>query len=187
MQLPSEWIERIFLRMTGMYGGRFLDMWKDVDPAVVKQTWAEGLAGYSGTEIQRGLEACKQRANFPPTLPEFCKMCRSEADTAHAESLFVFAQHAIHLGDWQGNRLAYWTTQFVGAADVRNNPWIYIKSRWVKTLNDCLAETVLPEIPPPRAALPAPGTTHSKDVANHHLALIRERLGMLDGKPARSA
>lgn len=184
MALPAEWIERIFTRMAGMYGARFLDLWKDVDLDVVKRTWAEGLAGFSGEEVARGLEACKQRAKFPPTLPEFVVMCRSQGDMAAAESLFVFAQHAIQAGDWQGNRLAYWTAQFVGVADVRNNPWLYIKSRWTKALNDCIAESELPEIPAPRSALPAPGNTHkdNSDVARHNLCLMKQRLGMVDGE-----
>ena len=96
--------------------------------------------------------------------------------------MFVFAQHAIQSGDWHGNSLAYWTAQYVGVADVRNNPWIYIKSRWVKAMNDCLAESDLPAIPTPRATLPAPGNTHSQTQAQHYLGLMREKLGVSDGK-----
>lgn len=76
---PEGWVERIFQRLAAMYGRKFADAWNGVPQASVKAVWQEGLAGYSPDEIRRGLAECMKR-DWPPTLPEFLKMCRPAMD-----------------------------------------------------------------------------------------------------------
>lgn len=78
--LPDSWIERLFDRLSALYGVKFLDMWKGTDLANVKQTWAEKLGGFCDRPeiIRDALDACDDRP-FPPTLPEFMGACRDAA------------------------------------------------------------------------------------------------------------
>jgi len=76
--LPDAWVERIFERLSGLYGARFSDMWRGTDWANVKRTWAERLAGFADkpNAIKSALDSCDARP-FPPTLPEFLADCRA--------------------------------------------------------------------------------------------------------------
>jgi hypothetical protein len=93
-RLSDGWIDRIFSRMQGMYGSRWLDMWRDGQTvttggrtfdhgvALAKSMWAEELSGLQGApeRIRKALECCKSMPH-PPTLPEFLALCRQQ----HAE------------------------------------------------------------------------------------------------------
>lgn len=93
--LPESWIERLFLRFSAMYGSKFADLWRGCDLASVKALWAEELAGYAADEIKRGIDCCKTR-DWPPTLPEFLKLCRPPVDF---ERSFFEAAKQIGLRD----------------------------------------------------------------------------------------
>ncbi|MGE4370808.1 MAG: hypothetical protein AB7E12_14135, partial [Burkholderiaceae bacterium] len=73
--LPLAWVSRLLKRMQALYGSKFTQQWEGLDPEEMQQAWAEELGGYSGPELSRGLDACKQKP-WPPTLPEFMTMCR---------------------------------------------------------------------------------------------------------------
>lgn len=91
--LPASWIDRIFARLQGLYGSLWVDRWKtgelrqiaggqwvDVGMLNAKATWAGELAGFASRPevLGRALEACRT-LKFPPTLPEFLRLCREEA------------------------------------------------------------------------------------------------------------
>jgi len=80
MSLSDKWINRLFAVLGAIYGSKFADMWAGADPEVMKQVWAEKLAGFAHRpDIIRGaLNDCDDLA-WPPTLPEFIGMCRSRA------------------------------------------------------------------------------------------------------------
>lgn len=80
MALPSEWVDRLFLRLSVMYGAKWAAMWDGVPLADVKDGWATALARFSGETLGRALENCGQ---FPPTLPEFVEICRTSAVPSH--------------------------------------------------------------------------------------------------------
>ena len=45
------------------------------------RTWASGLRGLTGEQIANGLRECVNcGASWPPTLPEFVKMCKGEGE-----------------------------------------------------------------------------------------------------------
>lgn len=99
--LPASWVDRIFMRLHGLFGTLWVDRWKtgelrrlpegpmvDIGMLNAKATWAMELAGFAGQPevIARALEACAT-AQYPPTLPEFLRLCREEARRAtHANS-----------------------------------------------------------------------------------------------------
>ena len=76
--LPAAWIERIFALMLDLYGSKFSQQWAASDPASMKRTWGEKLAGFSPAAIKYALGAMDERT-FPPTLPEFLGLCRDHA------------------------------------------------------------------------------------------------------------
>lgn len=91
--LPASWIDRIFSRLQGLYGTLWVDRWKtgeqrrlptgqviDVGMLNAKAIWAAELAGFAARPevIGHALGAC-DGLRFPPTLPEFLRLCREEA------------------------------------------------------------------------------------------------------------
>lgn len=76
--LPDSWVERIFSRMSALYGALFRERWRDCDLVEVKAVWAEELSSFSDNPECFGLalKAMVGECKFPPTLPEFVAICR---------------------------------------------------------------------------------------------------------------
>ena len=72
---PSSGIDRLFQTLLGFYGNKFVDLWRDMDPAEVKAVWRQELRTMTADELRRGIDGCRTRA-WPPTLPEFLQLCR---------------------------------------------------------------------------------------------------------------
>lgn len=155
----GEWVERLFARLSAMYGARFADMWSGLDMAKVKAAWAEDLGDLTLDEVTRGVSACKLR-DWPPTLPEFLSLCRPSLDP---ESAFSEAVQQMALRDQGRDRWShpaiYWAAVTIGAFDLRNMAWSAIKPRWSRVLQAELAKGEWPEVPPRLEALSAPGGT----------------------------
>lgn len=84
--LPAEWVNRIFEVMSGLYGTKFADLWKDSNKDFVLGLWAKKLAGFREMPgaIKEALDSLDSKP-YPPTLPEFLAMCR-EAAPRHLKS-----------------------------------------------------------------------------------------------------
>lgn len=78
--LPTPWVNRLFERMSGLYGVKFADAWRGCDLENVKAVWAAKLAGFYEMPgcLKAALDACDDRP-WPPTLPEFLGLCRDAA------------------------------------------------------------------------------------------------------------
>lgn len=76
-------IERVFLRLSSLYGSKFADLWKGSDMGDVKSLWAEKLGMFAGnlSVIGSALDACDEKP-WPPTLPEFLGLCREASARA---------------------------------------------------------------------------------------------------------
>lgn len=83
-QLPIEWVERIFMKLHGRIGNRFLDNYrigelnadgKDIGIENAKQEWAVELAGFSGERISAALAS---NYSHPPSCDEFKMKCVSK-------------------------------------------------------------------------------------------------------------
>jgi hypothetical protein len=166
--------------MSGYYGARFADAWNGVDPAVMRRCWTEELAGYSAEEIAAGLCAMKSR-DWPPTLPEFLKLCRPALDHERA---FIEAIEQMRKretgGDTWSTPAVFWAAVKLGC-DLRAHPYAAIKGRWAAALDEAtenIRTGKLPnEIPPRRDALPAPGQCSvSPEAAKQRLDAIRANL-----------
>lgn len=72
--LPSEWVDRIFAKLTARFGRDFLGRWEGVELDVVKADWAEELAG-----LQKRPDAIKYALDNiggkPPMVEDFKALC----------------------------------------------------------------------------------------------------------------
>lgn len=155
-------IDRLFAHLAACYGARFTDMWRDVDPATMKRVWAEELAGYAPEEIVRGLSACRTR-DWPPTLPEFLKLCRPPLDyeAAFCEAAEQMYRRQSGLDRWSHPAI-YWAAARMGR-DVMALAYDVARARWKALLDEAIERVrtgeLSAEVPMRADALPAPGGT----------------------------
>jgi hypothetical protein len=80
-QLPTEWVERIFMRLHGRFGNAFFDKFRvgqlnadgeDIGILNAKQVWAEELANLSVERIKKGLAA---KFEYAPSADDFIQAC----------------------------------------------------------------------------------------------------------------
>lgn len=155
-------VDRLFARLGAFYGARFADMWRDADPVELKRIWAEELAGFTAEEIARGIDGCRTR-DWPPTLPEFLKLCRPPLDY---EAAFCEAAEQMYRRQQGEDRWSdaaiYWAATWMGR-DVMAVPFEAVKGRWRANLDlarQAIRAGELPDVVPPRmTALPTPGAT----------------------------
>ena len=181
-RLPDAWVERLFARLSALYGARLADLWRGADLEEVKDVWAVELADLSGEEIARGLAACRDR-KFPPTLPEFRELCRPPIDfeAAFREACEQTRLREMGLDRWSSPAI-YWAAARIGNWDLRDSSYQAIAKRWQAELAVALEEQRagrLPEIPPARPTLPAPGKTTPTAQAKAWIAACR---AILDGR-----
>lgn len=176
----SRLIERLFARLAAMYGARFADLWRGADIEHVKRVWAEELSDYTRDEIARGVAACRSR-DWPPTLPEFLKLCRPAMDYERA---FIEAVEQMHKrgsgADRWSSPAVYWAAAELGK-DLSVYPYAHIAKRWQAALDEAgsrVASGDLPaEIPPRREALPAPAdVTVPPEVARKRIRAMLDSL-----------
>lgn len=76
MSLPTPWVDKIFDKLTLIYGQSFLRRWADIDLNAVKSDWAHELAGFA--QHPRAIAWALQ--NLPPerqpTVLEFRALAR---------------------------------------------------------------------------------------------------------------
>lgn len=155
-----------------MYGNKFTDMWREIEPESIKRAWGEDLAGYTADELKKGLEWCKTQ-KWPPTLPEFMTACRPVID-ARTEWAEACEQMRIRLegkgADAWTRPQVYWAAVAIGWYDLNSTAWEQISARWKAAVATAKADP----IPEYRAALPAPGKqVVTREEAKDRMAEIR--------------
>lgn len=136
MATQSELVDRLFVRLSEMYGSKFASMWDGQSLDGVKRTWADGLAGLSMQQIADGLKKCLSR-DWPPSLPEFRALCLPDFET-----LFTIAQV-----NPRASALAYWAVQGFGYYEMRQASWRTARDRWTRICERLIADGI-PELPP---------------------------------------
>lgn len=76
--IPIAWVESLFKRMAVTYGKHFADQWRGLDTTAIKRHWGIELGKLKREELTHGVQQLAGR-DWPPTLPEFVKMCRPPA------------------------------------------------------------------------------------------------------------
>jgi len=183
--LPESWVERLFQRMLLTYGKKFADQWGAADTDALIAFWSQELASYTAAELKRGLDALSTR-DWPPTLPEFKKLCRSPIDSlvAYYEAVAgVQARAAGEPGKWS-HPAVYWAAMPL-AFDLGSQTYSQIKPRWEAALHAQLERGEWAEIPRPMLQLGMPGAEKlSRESADQ---LLRKLKATVVTKQAASA
>lgn len=76
MSLPTQWVDRIFDKLTLTYGQVFLRRWQDIDLNAVKSDWAHELAGFAQQPRAIAYALENLPVDKPPSVLEFRAMAR---------------------------------------------------------------------------------------------------------------
>lgn len=169
--IPDSWIDALFAKMSALYGNKFADMWRESNMQSVKSVWAQELSKLTREQMARGANSLINQ-EWPPSLPQFIKMCRIEIDPikAYYEALNgALARESGLMGEWS-HPAVFWSMVAVGAFDIKNQTYSNIKARWESALADQIARGSWSDIPAPAIALPAPSQKAEKEVAEKYLA-----------------
>lgn len=84
MSLPLPWVDKIFQKLTLVYGRDFTGRWDGIEQDAVKADWAHELAGFQQMPdaISYGLQHLP--TGKPPTVIEFRALCRKKTDESIA-------------------------------------------------------------------------------------------------------
>jgi hypothetical protein len=159
--LPDSWTKALHEKMMLNFGKKFTDQWDGVNPARMAVHWSEQLAGYTGPELSRGVAEMDLR-DWPPTLPEFKRMCRPTLDLANSyyEAVAgVAARASGKMGAWS-HPAVYWAAVPL-AYDLGNQTYGAMKGRWDRALSSEMDKGEWEPIPVPMIALPAPGKSRA--------------------------
>lgn len=146
--VPIQWVEKLFSRMQACYGNRFLDMFANANMIEVKAVWGQQMYLLSNHELCRGVAALMTR-EWPPSLPEFIKLCKPpiDAEVAYYEALEQgLAREEGRPNTWTSPAI-YWAWRTIGGFEFRSQSFAYLKSRWSKVLADEVAKGTWPPIP----------------------------------------
>lgn len=170
--LPDRWIDALFVKMINCYGSKFTEMWRDTDIDSVKAMWAHELGKLTREDVTRGAQALMTQ-DWPPSLPQFIKLCRTQLDP---QKSFVEALNGLvardrgEVGVWSHPAI-FWAVVRVGAFDMKNSTYLQIQARWTVALEDELAKGDWAEIPKPVLAIPVEKA--AANVAEKYLAQLQ--------------
>lgn len=173
--LSVSWAEKLIQKMQILYGSKFAQQWEGIRPEIMIAEWSEELAGLTGPEIAKGLDACRIRP-WPPTLPEFIALCRPpmNPEVAFHEAIKgLTARRKGERGEWSHPAI-YHATIGVGQHDMLNCTYATMRTRWEKALAAQLEKTEWQDIPDANLALPEPRKT---ELSNQQAQEAMERLG----------
>lgn len=180
--LPASWVEKLLHQMLLSYGKKFTDQWAATSTDELIAFWGEQLAGYSGAELKRGVDALASR-DWPPTLPEFKRMCRPPVEPmrAYYEAVAgVQARFAGEHGTWSHPAI-YWAAMPM-AVELREQTFSAMKARWETALADQLGRGEWETIPAPMLQLTAPGQSTTSSAKAREA--IKQLVGQIVHKPA---
>lgn len=171
--------------MAALYGAKFADMWRGSDAEAVKAVWADEMGKLTNQELKRGVDALMSQ-EWPPSLPQFIKLCRPPIDplTAYYEAVAgVQARERGEMGEWSSPAI-FWASVKVGAFDLKNQAYAAIKGRWETALQDVVNAGGYQPIPEPVIALPAPEKTAQN---RKEAAQVMQKIGAAEVlKPKRN-
>ena len=76
MSLPIEWVEKIFMKLTLIYGRDFVSRWEGIKLTDVKTDWAHELSGFQEHHQAIAYALQNMPPSKPPTVLEFKAIAR---------------------------------------------------------------------------------------------------------------
>lgn len=169
--LPQEWVERLFEKMLYEYGAKFSNQWGGLRPEQMLRHWAVRLYGLTRAELKTGMAALEGR-EWPPTVPEFVKLCKPAVDPlrAYHEALAgLAAREHGEVGQWSHPAIFHAAVR-IGRHTLQTSEWRHIRERWEQVLADVLAEGSWEEVKAPPLRI---GLSASRDAVDRALAQLR--------------
>lgn len=169
------WVEKLFSNMEMLYGARMEKMWQGKDKGQVTDFWHMKLSGFSREEFVRGVKALDKQ-DYPPTLPQFIKLCRPDVDAsvAYFEAVKGMRERSRgEKGTWSHPAI-FWAAASM-TFDLLNASYQQIEKRWKAELAKQLEKSSWPEIPESHKALPA---AEADRISKEEAKQLLQRVGM---------
>ena len=77
MSMPASWTEKIFMKLTLIYGRDFTGRWEGMNICDIKTDWSHELSGYENRPKAIAWALQNLPAGKPPTVLEFRKLCNT--------------------------------------------------------------------------------------------------------------
>lgn len=77
MSMPATWTEKIFMKLTLIYGRDFTARWEGMNICDIKTDWSHELSGYENRPKAIAWALQNLPAGKPPTVLEFRKLCNT--------------------------------------------------------------------------------------------------------------
>lgn len=123
-------MSNLWERMGHIFGHKFTSAYGEMaydgnNLTEAARTWSSGLRGLTGEQIANGLRECINcGASWPPTLPEFVKMCKGEGENEFGLNYIPEYHRTEHrrerLIESDENKEAHRAAHSVGMTDLRN-------------------------------------------------------------------
>jgi hypothetical protein len=162
-------VKALFEDMLLSFGKKFTDQWEAADTERMEMHWCKHLTGFTPREFKRGIAAMENLA-WPPSLPEFKKLCRPPIDSvvAYYEAIAgVQARERGEAGAW--SHPAIYFAAMPLSFDLTHQTFSAIKTRWEKALSAELEKGKWAEIPKPMLAIDYQKSEMSKEKAEAFL------------------
>jgi hypothetical protein len=143
-----------------LFGRKYVDLWAATDVARIVEFWAQEMIGFTPREVLRGRQALRA-LEWPPTLPEFQRLCRPAPDAAAAywDAVAGFAaRRRGERGVWTHPAI-YWAAVDVSQHDIETQSYAQLRHRWEHALAAQYRRATWEAVPDPALALPAPVRT----------------------------
>ena len=80
--LPSNWVDRIFTKLTLIYGRSFISRYEGIDLLAVKADWALELSRFSNSPESIAFALSNLPKDYPPNVLQFKDLCKSSPPKA---------------------------------------------------------------------------------------------------------
>lgn len=77
MSMPAAWTDKIFMKLTLIYGRDFTGRWEGMNICDIKTDWSHELSGYENRPKAIAWALQNLPAGKPPTVLEFRKLCNT--------------------------------------------------------------------------------------------------------------
>ncbi|MDQ8033233.1 MAG: hypothetical protein REJ50_14565 [Bordetella sp.] len=185
--VPDAMANLVINEMRALYGARFMQQWQGLTPRELKSAWETHLSGLSEREVHAGLLACLAR-DWPPTLPEFLRLCRPwlNPEAAYHEAVAgLAARRRGEAGRWS-HPAVYWAAVATSTHDMLHSTYGAMKARWERSFAEVLGQGRWEPVPPALTELPAPAHDRASraraEAALQRILATQSQRGTRDGR-----
>lgn len=181
-------VDWLFDEQLRQYGSPFSVKWVGCDVMQLKNEWAADIGKLSPEELRVGVRRMKTECSFPPSRPEFMKLCRpgESLETLFMTAATLSARYIHdHTTAWP-DAVLYYTAQRFGMGELAQTIWLAGKSKFTQIYHDVLTQKEDGTLPPLPAAVPRLEAPAGKTRSAAGSQALAEARAMLKRAPVRS-